>query len=273
MATTPHQVTWMHEFLVVKVTSPYNAIMGRPTLHALGAAMSSYHMTLKFPTKHDVGVVHRNQQIARQCYVAALKGKNKEALSLESLNPREEPVSRGQTAEDLVSVPLDESAPERTVCVGSNLPPERLSKLVSFLRTNADVFAWSTTDMPEIDPSVITHKLIVDPSSKPVQQKKNFATERWKAIGEEIDKLLDVGFIREDNFALMRIDHLVNATTGYELLSFMDVFSGYNQIQMHLDDEEKTSFITEQGTYCYKVISFGLKIARVTYQHLVNKIF
>ena len=60
---------------------------------------------------------------------------------------------------------------------------------------------------------------------------------------------------------------------GHELLSFMDAFSGYNQILMNPDDQEKTSFITERGTYCYKVMPFGLKNAGATYQRLVNKMF
>ena len=53
----------------------------------------------------------------------------------------------------------------------------------------------------------------------------------------------------------------------------MDAFSGYNQIRMDPDDQEKTSFMTEQGTYCYQVMPFGLKNAGATYQRLVNKIF
>ncbi|KAL1210233.1 RNA-directed DNA polymerase-like protein [Cardamine amara subsp. amara] len=53
----------------------------------------------------------------------------------------------------------------------------------------------------------------------------------------------------------------------------MDAFSGYNQIRMHPDDREKTSFITDRGTYCYKVMPFGLKNAGSTYQCLVNKMF
>ena len=57
------------------------------------------------------------------------------------------------------------------------------------------------------------------------------------------------------------------------LLSFMDAFSGYNQILMDEDDQEKTSFVTSQGLYCYKVIPFGLKNARATYQRLVNHMF
>ncbi|XP_031254693.1 uncharacterized protein LOC116112724 [Pistacia vera] len=66
---------------------------------------------------------------------------------------------------------------------------------------------------------------------------------------------------------------MVDATAGHELLSFMDAFSGYNQILMHPSDQEKTAFITERGTYCYKVMPFGLKNVGATYQQLVNKMF
>ena len=60
---------------------------------------------------------------------------------------------------------------------------------------------------------------------------------------------------------------------GHELLSFMNTFSGYNQIIMDPSDQEKTSFVTRQGTYCYQVMPFGLKNVRATYQRLVNKMF
>ena len=66
---------------------------------------------------------------------------------------------------------------------------------------------------------------------------------------------------------------IVDATAGHELLSFMDAFSGYNQISMDPDDQEKTSFVTAQGTYCYRVMPFGLKNVGATYQRLVNRMF
>ncbi|KAK4855456.1 hypothetical protein QYF36_007558 [Acer negundo] len=77
----------------------------------------------------------------------------------------------------------------------------------------------------------------------------------------------------KDRFPLPRIDQLVNATAGHELLSFMDAYSGYNQIKMHEPDEDKIAFTTDQGLYCYKVMPFGLKNAGATYQQLVNKMF
>ena len=77
----------------------------------------------------------------------------------------------------------------------------------------------------------------------------------------------------KDSFPLPRIDLIVDATAGHELLSFMDAFSSYNQISMDPDDQEKTSFVTTQRTYCYCVMPFGLKNAGATYQRLVNRMF
>ena len=69
----------------------------------------------------------------------------------------------------------------------------------------------------------------------------------------------------KDNFPLPRIDQLVDSTAGHKLLTFMDAFSGYNQIRMVKEDQEKTAFITSQGLYCYKVMPFGLKNVGATY--------
>ena len=77
----------------------------------------------------------------------------------------------------------------------------------------------------------------------------------------------------KDNYSLPRIDTLVDSTARHELLSFMEAFSGYNHIKMNEEDQEKTSFVTSQGLFCYKVMPFGLKNAGVTYQRLMNKMF
>ena len=77
----------------------------------------------------------------------------------------------------------------------------------------------------------------------------------------------------KDSFPLPRIDLIVNATAGHELLNFMDAFSGDNQISMDPNDQEKTSFVMGQGTYCYRVMPFELKNVAATYQRLVNRMF
>ena len=56
----------------------------------------------------------------------------------------------------------------------------------------------------------------------------------------------------KDDFPIPHIDMLVDSTTRHLMLSFMDGFSWYNQISMAPKDIEKTSFITEWGTYCYR---------------------
>ena len=68
----------------------------------------------------------------------------------------------------------------------------------------------------------------------------------------------------KDSFLLPHIDQLVYSTVGHQLLSFVNAFSRYKQIKMDEVDQEKMTFITSQGLFCYKVMPFGLKNARVT---------
>ena len=75
----------------------------------------------------------------------------------------------------------------------------------------------------------------------------------------------------KDSYPLPRIDTLVDSIARNQLLSFMDAFSGYNQIKLEEADQEKTSFVTSQGLFYYKVMPFGLKNAGATYQRLMNK--
>ena len=203
--------------------------------------------------------------------------------------------------EALETVTLDEDGITKMMRIETTLSPEMRTKLIQFLKENLDVFAWSHEDMPGISPKIIQHKLNVNPERKPIQQRRRaFAPERDQAVTEEVTKLLAVGFILEvyypywltnvvlvkkangkwrmcmdftnlkkacpkDSFPLPRIDQLVDSTAGHKLLTFMDAFSGYNQIKMTEEDQEKTTFITSQGFYCYKVMSFGLKNAGATY--------
>ena len=77
----------------------------------------------------------------------------------------------------------------------------------------------------------------------------------------------------KDSYPLPRVVVLVDSTTRHQLLSFMDTFSSYDQIRMHEDDQEKTSFVISQGFFCYRVMPFGLKNAGATYQRLMNRMF
>ena len=69
----------------------------------------------------------------------------------------------------------------------------------------------------------------------------------------------------KDNFPLPHIDTLVDSIPKHSLFSFMDGFLSYNLIRMALEDMEKTTFLTMWGTFCYKVMPFGLKNVGATY--------
>jgi hypothetical protein len=134
--------------------------------------------------------------------------------------------------------------------------------------------------MSGIPREVIEHKLGIDLAFKPIKQKERRYTPKMRdTIRLEVNKLLEGGFIRpvnylswlattilveksdgswrkcidytslnktcpKDEYPLPRICQIVDATTSCELLSFLDAYSGYHQISLVIDDEEKTTFIT-----------------------------
>ena len=197
----------------------------------------------------------------------------------------------------------------REIRIGSSLSPDEKSKLIDVLKSYLDVFAWSYEDMPGLDPTIVQHYLPIFPHARPAKQKLRRLHPQWSLqVKEEIQKQLRVGFlsvveypewlanvvpvpkkdgkvrvcadfrdlnkaIPKDDFPLPHIDMLVDSTAGHPMLSFIDGFSGYNQILMAPEDVEKTSFITEWGTYCYRVMPFGLKNAGATYQRAATTLF
>jgi hypothetical protein len=76
---------------------------------------------------------------------------------------------------------------------------------------------------------------------------------------------------RKPGSPLPRIDQVADSTAGSVLLCFIDCYSGYHQIALHPDDEDKIAFIMPHDIYCYKVKTFGLKNARATYQKVIQK--
>ena len=75
----------------------------------------------------------------------------------------------------------------------------------------------------------------------------------------------------KDPFPLSRIDQVIDSMAGCVLLSFLDCYSGYHQIGLKELDQEKTSFITPFGAYCYNTMMFGLKNAGATYQKAIQR--
>ncbi|XP_017426213.1 uncharacterized protein LOC108334788 [Vigna angularis] len=304
-------------FLLVEANTSYNALLGRPCLNAFGAIVSTPHLAMKFPTEHgDICTVRADQRTARQCYVAGLKvtpfiptrrttGVEAAAVDLDPrTNIDERLLPQGEVK--LLSLTSDAS---KTTTIGGDLTSSDERDLERILRNHADLFAWTTADMPGIHPGVMAHRLSIFREARPVDQKKRrFGEEKRKAIQAEVEKLMNAQFIREltyttwlsnvvmvkksngqwrmcvdftdlnkacpkDSYPLPSIDRLVDGASGHVILSFLDAYSGYNQIPMYKPDQNKTAFITERANYCYEVMPFGLKNAGATYQRLMDKVF
>lgn len=192
--------------------------------------------------------------------------------------------------------------------IGDDLDADTEQKLLDIIRDNSASFTWQPSDMVGINPNFMSLKLNVNLSAKPkVQCRRKMSREKLEAVRAETMKLLSAGHIREiqypewlanvvlvkksngkwrmcvdftelnnacpkDSYPLSNIDTLVDYASGRGMLSFLDAYSGYNQIAMHPADEDKTTFMGEASNYCYKVMPFGLKNAGATYQRLMDKI-
>jgi hypothetical protein len=153
---------------------------------------------------------------------------------------------------------------------------------------------------------VIEHKLGIDPLYKPVKQKeRRYTPERCETIWQEVNRLLEAGFIRpvdypcslvnpilvemsngswcmcidyislnkacpKDEYLMPCIYQIVDSIVSCELLSFLDAYSGYNQISLTNNDKEKIAFITPFGIFCYIKMTFGLENEGATYQKCIQ---
>ena len=178
--------------------------------------------------------------------------------------------------------------------------------LRDFLRENWDIFAWHPSDTQGIPRELAEHSLNILKGHKPVKQTlPRFSEPKRQAMGEELAKLIEVGFIRETNhpdllanlvmvpkkekywrlcvdfkdinkacpkdpFPLPRIDQIIDATAGHDSLCFLNAYSGYHQIKMKESDQAATAFIAPYGPFCFNTMPFGLKNAGATYQRMIQ---
>ena len=128
------------------------------------AATSTYHLMIKFPTKYGIGELREDQVATRECYITMLEMEDhQQTMCIGEQRTTAEPIK------ELEEISLDESRLERTTRMGMLATPLIRQDLAAFLRMNQDVFAWGHEDMPGIDPSVIVHRLNVNPASSPIQ--------------------------------------------------------------------------------------------------------
>src|SRR3954468_24171681 len=212
-----------------------------------------------------------------------------------------------QEAIEIINLGTDKEP--KNIKIGATLDEGIKTRLIKLLHENVEIFAWSYRDMPGLDTDIVVHRLPLKEGCAPVRQKRRrVRPDMDNKIREEVLKQFDAGFLTmvdyppwmanivpvpkkdgkvrmcvdyrdlnksssKDDFPLPHIDMLVDNTAKFNVFSFMEGFSGYNQIKMAPEDTEKTTFITPWGTFCYKVMPFGLKNAGATYQRAMTTLF
>ncbi|XP_068503572.1 uncharacterized protein [Phaseolus vulgaris] len=217
-------------------------------------------------------------------------------VALVDLDPRATE-DRLEAREEMRRVPLLDE--ERNTAVGTAMVAVEVMHVV--LKKNIDLFAWTPSEMPGVSLYIITHRLSVFKEARSITQKKrDYCDEKRLVAKVEVEKLLSVRFICEalyttwlanvvmvtksngnwrmcvdyrnhnsacpkDSYPLPNIDHLVDGVVDHKILSFLDAYSGYNQISMHPKEKEKTVFMTTDANYYYEVTPFSLKNGGATY--------
>src|SRR3954468_4507332 len=171
------------------------------------------------------------------------------------------------TDDKLVQIDLGDGVTPKPIFVGEGLSPTERD-LIKLIQEYIDVFAWNYEDMPGLDPQVAMHRLNIEPEKKLFKQpQRRFRPAMMEVIETEVKKLIDSGFIREeqhpdwvanvitiakkngkiricidfqnlndacskDEFPLPITKVMIDNTCGFERMSFMDRLLGYNQIKM-----------------------------------------
>ena len=171
---------------------------------------------MKFPSlSGDILTVHCDQCLARECYMASLRPQlpiqqtnhiqrppgSGIALSSEDLDPRVGLDVRLESIEETSPLELPNVY---SINLGTGLNSEERAIITPILVNNTDLFAWSTADLPGLDPLVASHKLSIYKEAHYVSQKKRkLGEERRLATKVEVDKLLNAGFIEEAQYIIL----------------------------------------------------------------------
>lgn len=203
-------------------------------------------------------------------------------------------------------VNLGSNEKPQNVNLGLSLSSEEIISFMRLLKTYKGIFSCDYADLKTYDASIIQHTITMTSNEKPVQQKLcKIHPNLESQIKSELNKLLKARIIfparhskwvsnmvpvrkkngdiricidfrnmnqafQKDNFPLPTTKQILQSVAGSELMSFLDGFSGHNQILVHPDDRLKTTFRTKWGTYSYQKMPFKLINVGATFQHVMD---
>jgi hypothetical protein len=209
------------------------------------------------------------------------------------------------SVDELEKVDLGEEGVSRPTYISMNLPDDHKRQLSDLLREFSDCFAWNYTEMPGLSRDLVEHTLPIKKDFRPQKQPvKNYNLELLVRIKEEVEWLLEAGFIRtcrytewisnivpmekknigkirvcvdfrdlnratpKDKHPIPMADDLINKASGHKVINFLDGNVGYNQIFMAEGDVSKTTFrcLIFIGLFEWVVITFGIRNVGATYQ-------
>jgi hypothetical protein len=201
-------------FEVADFRSSYHTIFGRPMLAKFMGIPHHTYLMMKMSAPNGILSVLGDIMVSYNCEIATVKVSKDSAIKAAATVMVAQAAKIDQTTlqvpeQKRTSMALDPSPAVKKVClglpdaskeviIGGDLDPKYELALTSFLRDNADIFAWSPSYMPRVPRELAEHRLEVNKTARPIKQKlRRFAKDRKQAIEVEVCKLLAAGFIRE----------------------------------------------------------------------------
>ncbi|GJS45226.1 hypothetical protein Tco_0595347 [Tanacetum coccineum] len=173
--------------MIVRSTSLYNGIIGRPGLQKIHAVPSTTHGMIKFPVTGGILTLRSSKIIPIECAMVS--------------GPEDQPLPVNKVKEERVNVAINPEYPEQTVMIGSNLTKKARVKMCNLLQRSLDVFAGTPADMTGVPRNIAEHRLNVREGCQPIRQKKRGqAAERNITINDEVSKLVAAGVMREVHY-------------------------------------------------------------------------
>ncbi|KAD5318291.1 hypothetical protein E3N88_18237 [Mikania micrantha] len=138
--------------------------------------------------------------------------------------------------------------------IAANLTESQEQELMKELKENKAAIGWTIADLKSISPAIVIHKIIIDQDVKPVRDSQRRLNPNMReVIMKEVLKWSDAGII----YPISDSKWIIEKLSGQEFYFFLDGYSGYNQIAIHPDDQQRTTFTCPYGTFAFRRMPFG----------------